>query len=147
MIQSRYKYASKIRLSPVHAIRSYCLNTCCAGSAKEVRLCTTPECPLYEYRFAKNSARCGIRVGPRDKKGRFLRTETPTTGPDLIMPPKEGMDKGVAVLTRPALNNREFEPPVEESQGKIQIKRTAAGLVISLTQAHKNKPYREGLLR
>lgn len=134
MTQPEYKYATKVRLSPVRAIRSYCLNTC-AGTAKEVRLCTVTECPLYEYRFAKNASQAGICNGQRDKKGRFLPTEPPTTGPGLILAPKEGMDKGGAILTRPASFNREFGPSqIEESEGKIRIKRTTAGLVISLTQ-------------
>ncbi len=134
MIQPAYKYVSKVRLSPVRAIRSYCLNVC-AGSAKEVRLCTVTECPLYEFRFMKNSARAGIGGGPRDRKGRFLRKENHTTGPGLILAPKEGMDKGEAILTRPASFKRDFDASqIEESEGKIRIKRTTAGLVISLTQ-------------
>ncbi len=134
MIQSEYKYVTKVRLSPVRAIRSYCL-TVCAGSAKEARLCTIDACPLYELRFGKNPARKGIGGGSRDQNGRFLRKESHTTGPDLIMTPKKGQDKGWAILTRPALNNREFAPSkIEESEGKIRIKRTTGGLVISLTQ-------------
>lgn len=138
MIQTNYKYVSKVRLSPVRAIRAYCLGVC-AGSAKEVRLCTTPECPLYEFRFSKNYARAGIGGGARNEKGRFIPKKSHTTGPDLIMTPKEYPSKGEAVLTRPASNKLEYaQSQVEEAEGKIRIKRTTAGLVISLTQASKN---------
>ena len=36
----------------LRAIRQKCLD-CCCGSAHEVKLCTIPHCPLYEYRFGK----------------------------------------------------------------------------------------------
>ena len=41
---------------PGRAIRKYCL-WCCGGSAKEVRLCPSPECDLYRYRLG--AARTG----------------------------------------------------------------------------------------
>ena len=37
-------------IRPLKAIRAKCLD-CCGGSAKEVRLCTAKDCPLYLYRF------------------------------------------------------------------------------------------------
>lgn len=37
-------------MTPMKAIRAKCLD-CCGGSAKEVRTCTAPECPLFPYRF------------------------------------------------------------------------------------------------
>lgn len=36
--------------TPIKAIRAKCLD-CCCGQPKEVRLCTVPDCPLYEYRM------------------------------------------------------------------------------------------------
>ena len=37
-------------LTPIKAIRAKCLD-CCCDSSKEVRLCPSPKCPLYPYRF------------------------------------------------------------------------------------------------
>lgn len=37
-------------IRPLKVIRAKCLD-CCGGSAKEVRLCTAKDCPLYLYRF------------------------------------------------------------------------------------------------
>ncbi len=44
------------RLTPVKAIRAYCLE-CSCGSPSEVKLCVIPDCPLYAYRLGKNDAR------------------------------------------------------------------------------------------
>lgn len=49
-------------VSPVKAIRAKCLD--CAGSPKEVRLCSTESCPLYFYRFGKNPSRAGVGGRP-----------------------------------------------------------------------------------
>ena len=37
-------------LTPVKAIRAYCLG-CCLYSKLEVKLCPTKDCPLYHYRL------------------------------------------------------------------------------------------------
>lgn len=39
-------------LTPVKAIRAKCLD-CCGWQAKEVRLCTCPQCALWPYRMGK----------------------------------------------------------------------------------------------
>lgn len=44
----------KVIKNPVKAIRAYCVEICCCGSANEVKLCPIPECPLYSFRFGKN---------------------------------------------------------------------------------------------
>lgn len=51
-----------VRLSPLKAIRKQCLE-CCGGSAKEVKLCTVPNCSLYPFRFGTNPNRRGKRGG------------------------------------------------------------------------------------
>ena len=33
------------------AIRTKCVEDCCAGDKSEVRNCLCPSCPLYEYRM------------------------------------------------------------------------------------------------
>lgn len=38
------------KLTPMKAIRAKCVE-CCAGSPKEVRLCTIKNCALYKYRM------------------------------------------------------------------------------------------------
>ena len=38
--------------TPIKSIRAYCID-CQGGSFKEVRLCTSRDCPLYAYRMGK----------------------------------------------------------------------------------------------
>ena len=38
--------------TPIKSIRAYCIE-CQGGSFKEVRLCTSRDCPLYAYRMGK----------------------------------------------------------------------------------------------
>jgi len=123
-----------IRLSPVKSIRKYC-KTVCAGSPKETRLCPVSECPLYEFRGGKNLARAGIGGRQRGKEGRFLQKKSHTTGPDLIMTPKEGADMGQAVRAHHGSTMREFGgSEIEETKGQIRIEKTSSGLLIRLTQ-------------
>ncbi len=49
---------SQSRKTPLRAIRAYCKE--CVESLKEIRYCTSHNCPLYIYRFGKNPARTGI---------------------------------------------------------------------------------------
>ena len=39
------------RRSRKSAVRGFCLE-CCGWNENEVRLCTAPACPLYEYRLS-----------------------------------------------------------------------------------------------
>lgn len=39
-------------LTPLKAMRAYCLD-CCCGSSNEVRLCPSTKCSLFPYRFGK----------------------------------------------------------------------------------------------
>jgi hypothetical protein len=47
------------RITPLKAIRKKCLD-CMCGSAKEVRLCPSTDCPLYPFRMGHNSKRRGV---------------------------------------------------------------------------------------
>uniref|UniRef100_A0A7V3E844 Uncharacterized protein n=1 Tax=Ignavibacterium album TaxID=591197 RepID=A0A7V3E844_9BACT len=47
------------RISPVKAIRKYCLE-CSCGSLKEVKNCVCSDCPLYPFRLGKNPNRKSI---------------------------------------------------------------------------------------
>ena len=58
-------------MTPMKAIRAKCLD-CMYDSAKEVRLCPSKNCPLFQYRLGKNPARAGI-----GKKG-HLNTDSIT---------------------------------------------------------------------
>lgn len=51
-----------IHLTPLKTIRNYCLQ-CAGGHSKEVRYCSSAECPLYFYRFGSNPHRKGIGPG------------------------------------------------------------------------------------
>ncbi|MGO4917461.1 hypothetical protein [Pseudogemmobacter sp. W21_MBD1_M6] len=42
-----------VRVSPLRALRLKCLD-CCNGSAPEVRLCPSVDCPSWPFRMAKN---------------------------------------------------------------------------------------------
>jgi len=43
------------KITPMRAIRLKCLD-CMAGSAREVKLCSSDDCPLFQYRFGKRPA-------------------------------------------------------------------------------------------
>ena len=60
----------KKMLTPIKAIRCWCVNHCSGGPLKEVRFCDRKECPLYPYRTGKNPNRQGIggRNGNSSKK-------------------------------------------------------------------------------
>jgi len=45
-------------LSPVKSIKKFCYE--CAGSAKERKLCSVKDCPLYPFRLGKNPNRKDI---------------------------------------------------------------------------------------
>lgn len=47
------------KITPMRAIRAKCLD-CVCGSANEVKLCPSDDCPLYMYRKGKNPARRGF---------------------------------------------------------------------------------------
>ena len=59
----------KTALTPLKAIRAYCLD-CCLESAKEVKLCPAEGCPLHPFRMGHNPNRKGI--------GGFKTTEETT---------------------------------------------------------------------
>ena len=47
----------EVDITPVKAIRLFCVNECMAGQAGLVSGCTDPNCPLYPYRMNKNPGR------------------------------------------------------------------------------------------
>lgn len=47
------KKSSEKTVTPIKAIRAYCLD-CSCGSANEVRLCPITGCPLYPFREGHN---------------------------------------------------------------------------------------------
>lgn len=63
-----------IELTPLKAIRSYCLS--CAGSARAVKTCDLRDCVLFSYRFGHNPARRGIGGG----LGNFKRKSPHSSG-------------------------------------------------------------------
>lgn len=140
MILTRQKRANGTRLPPVKAIREYC-KTVCAESPKEIRLCTTPTCPLYPYRMGKNPARAGVGVGRRGPEGFFLAGPTRSTGGIMQGKDSGGMDWGSATSIVPGANGKKSRTSeVEVSNGEVRIRKTAYGLTIKLTQARQNKP-------
>lgn len=46
-------------LTPVRAIRRYCLGSCSSGSRSAARDCSDMKCPLWPYRMGRNPARAG----------------------------------------------------------------------------------------
>lgn len=51
-----------IHRTPLKTIRIFCLE-CAGGSPKEVRYCSSIECPLYLFRFGTNPRRKGVGPG------------------------------------------------------------------------------------
>ena len=49
----------KPKLTPLKAVRKYCL-WCCCDSAPEVRLCPAESCELHPLRFGKGARRLGL---------------------------------------------------------------------------------------
>lgn len=58
------------KMTPVKAIRAYCLD-CMCGNAAEVKRCDLV-CPLWPYRMGRNPARAGIG-------GRNLNEQNPSS--------------------------------------------------------------------
>lgn len=134
MIQATSKWINRSRLSPLKSVRLYC-KTVCGGSAKEVRLCTTAECPLYAYRFGRNPSRCGVGGCQRSRNGQFLPKTIHSRGEIPTMTPQEGLDMGEAVLARLGSNmNGSGKSKIEAMKGEVQIEKTSSGLLIRLTQ-------------
>ena len=71
---SEDKNTSNVYIRPLKAIRAKCLD-CCGGSAKEVRLCTAKDCPLYLYRFGCKMETWVKRINKSHKdKIQFIKT-------------------------------------------------------------------------
>ncbi len=60
-------YTGKEIRNPVKAIRQNCLD-CVCGSAQEVRLCPSTDCPLYPFRFGSNPYRTERVMTEEQKK-------------------------------------------------------------------------------
>ena len=54
-------------ISPIKAIRAYCLG-CCNGNSNAVRDCVISECELYPFRFGKNPYRHNSRTYSEEEK-------------------------------------------------------------------------------
>ena len=76
-----------MKQTPLKAIRSKCLD-CCCGSAKEVRLCPAPDCPLYLFRYGHNPNRKGAgNPAPQIPTQRGISDHnTPAGGWDTLGP-------------------------------------------------------------
>lgn len=76
MLETRIESSTKLSierkpgelLTPLTAIRSYCLG-CCSGSAKEVALCPATDCPLWPYRFGSRTRARKIVAEERETAG------------------------------------------------------------------------------
>jgi hypothetical protein len=142
MVQATSEWVKRTRLSPLKSVRLYC-KTVCGGSAKEVRLCTTADCPLYAYRMGKNPSRRAKWVGPRSRKGRFLPKSDRATGGSLPGKGPEGMDGGSAASIVPSPNGgKSRTSDIEWSNGEVRIKQTSSGMVIRLTQKDQGRALR-----
>lgn len=64
-------------MTPLKAVRLKCLD-CCCGSAQEVKLCPSQDCPLWAYRSGHNPARAGIG-------GTGFNTKFPNSSEDFEM--------------------------------------------------------------
>ncbi len=63
------------KLSPMRAIRKFCLD-CCGGQRNEVTHCTDPDCALFEYRLGKRPETVEKEQKEKPKRS-FQRTRTP----------------------------------------------------------------------
>lgn len=53
-------------MTPLKSARKYCLE-CMAGQSKEVRLCPTEDCPLYDIRFNSNPKHISVLKQIRER--------------------------------------------------------------------------------
>jgi hypothetical protein len=70
-IKSRDGGTRTVNLTPIKAVRFHCVDEC-AGTAREVKRCTSQLCPLYPYRLGSNPERSGIG-GKKAKKANLSR--------------------------------------------------------------------------
>ena len=56
-------------LTPLKAIRQYCVVDCASGHPGEVRKCAVTDCRFFIYRMGHNPARRGIGPGAENFKG------------------------------------------------------------------------------
>ena len=65
----------EVEITPVQAIRYFCVNECMAGQPGLVYGCTDPHCPLYPYRMNKNPAKVlkGEKLEEAKKRMRIFR--------------------------------------------------------------------------
>jgi len=52
LIENGIAVTKTVGLTPIRAIRFYCLE-CCCGQVREIRECAIPNCALYPYRLGK----------------------------------------------------------------------------------------------
>lgn len=52
--------------SPLKAIKEFCLE-CCGYNSNDVKECTAPKCPLYEFRNGHNPYRKGREYTEEEK--------------------------------------------------------------------------------
>jgi len=69
------------KLSPLRAIRNYCL-WCCSWQSKEVELCPSIKCPLYDLRFGKNPT--GQKVLQQLRQRCLICSDVSNVGADEI---------------------------------------------------------------
>ena len=67
------------KLTPLRAIRLKCLD-CCAGQKGEVRLCSSLNCALFNFRMGKKSSQTKIRE--KDKENKGFSAENPPSDND-----------------------------------------------------------------
>ena len=62
-----------MQTNPVKAIREFCLECCCCGSASAVRDCLSTSCALYAFRFGKNPYRAKRKMTEEQREAAKAR--------------------------------------------------------------------------
>ena len=63
----------------LNAIRSKCVDDCCAGDKSEVRNCLCPSCPLFEYRMGTFTIHSDESTKQRCEKMRNTKAKKQTS--------------------------------------------------------------------
>ena len=122
------------KLSPLKAIRAYCIK-CCSGSKAEVRKCVIPSCPLYSYRMGHDPHRKGIggRGGFSSKNPNSVndcehdrRSECRHTSGQLDT--KNAASVGIEAAEK---ENRLGEESTETAKGELDISNTSDSFLVS----------------
>lgn len=71
--KKKQKVDKKKGLTPLKAIKEWCLNWCQGGSTERVKKCPATYCVFWKYREGHNPKRKGVSPDKRNGGGKFVK--------------------------------------------------------------------------